>query len=67
MDLFELLNQDEKYNQLLATLSEEEKELLNSYMNSFMKQWQEELFIPLEEKSKDKDFLNELKKVINPK
>ena len=57
-NLYNQLLEDEKYQQILAALSDEERDSMNKYLKEYMEIWQNDFFAPLEELMKEKDFVD---------
>ncbi len=56
IDLKKMLEQDDKYKQILAACSPEEREALQQYMAHFMNAWQTGVFDPFLSASQDPEF-----------
>ena len=56
IDLQKMLQEDDKYKQILAALSPEEREALQQYMAHFMNAWQTGVFDPFLSASQEPEF-----------
>lgn len=61
IDLQKMLQEDDKYKQVLEALSLEEKEALQAYMANFMQAWQTGVFDPVLSASKEPEFAEAFK------
>lgn len=62
INLQQLLQEDDKYKQILDSLKPEERKALEAYMANFMSAWQTGVFDPIIASSQDKDLSEELRK-----
>lgn len=60
-DLKQLLEQDDKYQQILAACTPEEREALQAYMAHFMNAWQTGVFDPFVSASQDPEFASTMR------
>ena len=69
MDLAKLLQNDDKYKEVLDACTPEEREFLEKYMQDYMASWQKTLIDPMLAITKDKEKSasvgKELKKILN--
>ena len=63
-DVHKTLLEDEKYNQVLESMEEEERKQTQAFMKNFMNYWQEQVINPLLELAKNPDFQKELQNKI---
>lgn len=64
IDLYKQLLEDEKYQQILESVDDKEKEAIKDYMEKYMKAWQNDFFNPLEKLMENKEFVDAISKKV---